>query len=233
MATAGGAVGPAAAGPDPPGRWPALLWLGLATLLAMTTWFSATAVVPQLQQDWSLSTTASASLTLAVQLCFVAGALVSAVGNLADLLPPTRLLLIGALGAAACNAALRLASSSAQALPLRFLTGAFLAGVYPPALKQMATWFRVGRGIALGLMVGALTLGSAMPHLVNRLGGAQWPVVIATTSLLTVIGGIIAATRVPDGLFPIPAARFDPRKIRLVVTDRGTRLASLGYFGHM
>jgi MFS family permease len=233
VATTGGTVGPRIAGPDPPGRWPALLWLGSATLLAMTTWFSATAVVPQLQQDWSLSTTAGASLTLAVQLGFVAGALASAVGNLADLVPPTRLLLLGALGAAACNAGLLLADSAAQALPLRFLTGAFLAGVYPPALKQMATWFRVGRGTALGLMVGALTLGSALPHLVNGLGGAQWQAVIATTSVLTVIGGIIAATRVPDGPFPFPAARFDPRQIRLVVTDRGTRLASLGYFGHM
>ena len=219
--------------PDPPGRWATLHWLGLATLLAMTTWFSATAVVPQLRDAWSLSPGASAGLTLAVQLGFVFGALLSAAANLADLLPPTRLMLFGAVGAAASNALLLLTSGPAQALPLRFLTGAFLAGVYPPALKQMATWFRVGRGTALGLMVGALTVGSALPHLVNGLGGADWRLVIAATSALTALGGIVAATRVPDGPFPFPRASFDPRQVGLVVRDRGTRLASLGYFGHM
>jgi len=218
---------------DPAGRWAALHWLGLATLLAMTTWFSATAVVPQLRESWTLSAAAGSGLTLAVQLGFVVGAVVSAVANLADLVPPTRLIFFGALGAASANALLLLSSTAAQALPLRFLTGAFLAGVYPPALKQMATWFRAGRGTALGLMVGALTVGSALPHLVNGLGGADWRAVIAVTSVLTLLGGVVASTRVPDGPFPFPKATFDPRQVGMVVRDRGTRLASLGYFGHM
>ncbi len=158
--------------PDPPGRWSALHWLGLAALLAMTTWFPATAVVPQVRESWSLPATSSASLTLAVQLGFVVGALASAAANLADLLPPTRLMLIGSIGTATANALLLPASSAALAVPLRFLTGAFLAGVYPPALKHLATWFRTGRGTALGLMVGALTVGSALPHHVNGTGGA-------------------------------------------------------------
>jgi MFS family permease len=82
-------------------------------------------------------------------------------------------------------------------------------------------------------MVGALTLGSALPHLVNGFGGADWRLVIAVTSVLTLLGGVIAVTRVPDGPFPFPRAKFDPRQAGMVVRDRGVRLASLGYFGHM
>jgi MFS family permease len=219
--------------PDPPGRWVALHWLGLATLLAMTTWFSATAVVPQLREDWQLSEAEVIGLTLAVQIGFVVGAVIAALTNLADLVQPSRLILYGATGAALANGLLLLAPGPGMAIPLRLLTGVFLAGVYPPALKQMATWFRKGRGTALGLMVGALTLGSALPHLVNGLGGADWRFVIAATSVLTFLGGVIAAARVPDGPFPFPRAKFDPRQAGMVVRDRGVRLASLGYFGHM
>ena len=219
--------------PDPPGRWVALHWLGLATLLAMTTWFSATAVLPQLREAWGLGEAEVIGLTLAVQIGFVIGAVIAALTNLADLVPPSRLILYGASGAAIANALLLATPGPGMAIPLRLLTGVFLAGVYPPALKQMATWFRKGRGTALGLMVGALTLGSALPHLVNGLGGADWRLVIAATSVLTLLGGIIAAARVSDGPFPFPRAKFDPRQAGMVVRDRGVRLASLGYFGHM
>ena len=144
---------------DPRGRWSALGRLAGAMVLAMTTWFSASAVLPQLRADWSLSTNQGSLLTIAVQLGFVAGAVTSAVLNLADLVPPRRLMLYGSLGAAAVNAGLVLADGPGLAIPLRFLTGVFLAGVYPPGLKSMATWFRRGRGTALGVMVGALTVG--------------------------------------------------------------------------
>ena len=219
--------------PDPPGRWVVLHWLGLATLLSMTTWFSATAVVPQLTDQWGLSAAHGAGLTLAVQLGFVAGAIISAAANLADLVRPPTMMLYGAIGAATANGLLLLAPGPGSAIVLRFLTGACLAAVYPPALKQMATWFRAGRGTALGLMVGALTVGSATPHLVNGLGGADWRTVIAATSALTALGGLVAATRVPEGPFPFARATFDPRQLGVVVRDRGERLASLGYFGHM
>ncbi len=202
-------------------------------LLAMTTWFSASAVLPQLRAEWSLSSTEGAWLTIAVQLGFVVGAVASAVSNLADLVPARRLILIGAVGAALANLGLVLAQGPGLALPLRFLTGVFLAAVYPPGLKAMATWFRRGRGTALGVMVGALTLGSAMPHLVNGLGGVQWQVVIFTTSVLTVAGGLIAEYVAKDGPFPFPAAHFSPGQARLAFADRGVRLANIGYFGHM
>ena len=215
-----------------PGRARALALLAASLVLAMTTWFSASAVVPQLREDWGLGDTAAAWLTIAVQLGFVAGALVSSVLNVADVVAPRLVILTGAVGAAAANVLLAAVSSAGPAIPLRFLTGFFLAGVYPPALKLMATWFRRGRGTALGILVGALTLGSATPHLVNGLGGLDWQTVVYATSALTLAGGLLALA-VRDGPYPFPPATFDPHQARRVFANRGVRLASLGYFGHM
>ena len=231
--------GAAAAVPEEPeeaqalGRWRALALLATALVLSMTTWFSASAVVPQLRAEWTLSDTAAAWLTIAVQLGFVAGALASSVLNLADVVSPRLVLLGGAVGAAVANAFLPAAAGAAGAIPLRFATGFFLAGVYPPALKLMATWFRRGRGTALGVVVGALTVGSAAPHLVNGVGGLDWHVVVYATSSLTLAGGVLAYAAVPEGPFAFPRATFAPRQARLVFANRGVRLASLGYFGHM
>jgi MFS family permease len=132
----------------------------------------------------------------------------------------TNVLLLGAPGATV-------------AISLRFGTGMFLAGVYPPVLKSMATWFRRGRGTALGVMVGALTVGSALPHLVNGPGGVRWESVIIATSALTVAGGLVAELVGRDGPFPFPRATFDPGQARRAFADRGIRLATIGYFGHM
>ena len=218
---------------DPEGRWAALAVLAVAVLLSMTTWFSASAIVPQLREEWDLGSGTSALLTIAVQLGFVAGALTSAATGLADRVPPRRLILLGSLGAAGANAGLLLADGPGLALPLRALTGASLALVYPPSLKAMATWFRRGRGTALGVMVGALTLGSAAPHLVNGLGGADHRVVLAVTSVLTVVGGLVAELLGRDGPFPFPRGRFALSEARAAFADRGVRLATTGYFGHM
>ena len=215
------------------GRWRALLLLAVALVLSMTTWFSASAVVPQLRAEWDLSDGAAAWLTIAVQLGFVCGALVSSILNLSDVVSPRRAILGGSIGAAGVNGLLLVAGGAAAGVPLRFATGFFLAGVYPPALKLMATWFRKGRGIALGILVGALTVGSAMPHLVNGLGGLDWRVVIYATSTLTLSGGLIAGFAVGEGPFPFPRATFDPGQAGRVFANRGVRLASLGYFGHM
>ncbi len=217
----------------PAGRWGQLAVLALSMVLSMTTWFSATAVLPQLREEWDLSTAASSWLTISVQLGFVAGAVVSAALNLSDLIAPRRLILIGAAGAASANLVLLVAAGPGLALPARFSTGAFLALVYPPALKEMSTWFRAGRGLALGVMVGALTLGSAMPHLVNGLGGARWRAVVVVTSIATLAGGLLAALGTRDGPYPFPKGTFRPRQMATTIRHRGVRLASLGYFGHM
>ncbi|CAN5685784.1 MFS transporter [soil metagenome] len=215
-----------------PGRRRALAMLAAALVLAMSTWFSASAVIPQLRAEWGLSDTAGAWLTIAVQLGFVTGALLSSVLNLSDVVSPRRVIIAGALGASAANALLGAAGGAAWAIPLRFGTGFFLAGVYPPAFKLMSTWYRRGRGVALGVLAGAIALGSAAPHLVNGLGGLDWRVVVYVTSILTALGGLVAFS-VTEGPFPFPRATFDPRQARLAFSNRGVRLASLGYFGHM
>jgi MFS family permease len=188
--------------------------------------------VPQLRDEWGLSNTAAAWLTIAVQLGFVVGALVSSALNLADLLPTRVLILAACTGAATANLLVAAADGAAAAIPLRLLTGFFLAGVYPPALKLISTWFRARRGTALGIAVGALTVGSAAPHLVNGLGGLDWQVVISATSVLTVLGGL-AALAVGEGPHRFPSAVLDIGQIGQVFRNRGVRLASLGYFGHM
>jgi MFS family permease len=217
---------------EPAGRWRALASLGTAKFLALSTWFSASAVVLELEQVWSLTPATASMLTIAVQLGFVAGALVSAALSLADRFPPRRVMAAGALGAAAANAGLLLVSAAGPAIALRFATGACLAAVYPPAMKAMATWFRRGRGLALGVMVGALTLGSALPHLVRGLGGLDWQLVVIVTSLATIAGGVIALLG-RDGPYPFPRARFRFGDALRVARDRRVRLASYGYFGHM
>ena len=195
--------------------------LAAALVLSMTTWFSASAVVPQLRTEWNLSSTGASWLTIAVQLGFVGGALASSLLNLADVFSPRSVILAGSLGAAVANVLLAAAGGAGLGTPLRLATGFFLAGVYPPALKLMATWFRRGRGLALGTIVGALTLGSALPHLVNGLGGLDWRTVIYATSGLTLAGGLVARFGVADGPFPFPRAVFDPRQARLVFANRG------------
>jgi MFS family permease len=142
-------------------------------------------------------------------------------------------MIVSSFGAAAVNLLLLAADGPALAVPMRFLTGAFLAGLYPPALKLMATWFTKGRGTALGVMVGALTLGSALPHLVNALGGLEWETVIVATSASTAAGAVVVWTLVREGPFSFPPAVFDVRQARLVCTQRKVLLTSLGYFGHM
>lgn len=197
----------------------------------MAPWFSAAAVLPQLRLHWGFGASQGAWLTLAVQLGFVGGALASAVLGAADRVAPRHLMAWGALIAAASNALLLVATPGA-AFGWRALTGAALALVYPPALKAMSAWFVAGRGVALGVLVGALTLGSALPHLVNGLGGLDWRVVVVGTSALAVIGGLVAA-RVPAGPHRFPSAAFRPREALGVLWTPAMRLTTLGYLGHM
>ena len=217
----------------PPGQRHELRLLAIALVLAMSTWFSTAAVLGQLTTAWELGSTARSWLIITLQIGFVVGAAGSSLLNLADRIPPRRLLLIGSIGAAAANASIVPLDGFASALVARFFTGVFLAAVYPPALKAMSSWYRTGRGFALGVMIGALTVGSALPHLINSIGELDWQAVILATSVLTLVGGLIAEYLAADGPYASPAAPFDPAKLRSVVANREFRLASLGYFGHM
>ena len=218
---------------ESPRRYRALALIALGELLGMSLWFSASAVAPALKAEWRLGPSAAGWLTLAVQVGFVAGTLASALLNLPDVLATRRLFAVSAFLAAAANASLAVfARGPGLAVPLRFLTGFFLAGVYPPGMKIMASWFRRGRGMALGVLVGALTVGKAFPYLVNAVGGSSWRADVLAVSVLAVVGGV-AVLFVGDGPFAAPAARFDAAQIGKVFRNRGVRLADFGYFGHM
>jgi len=220
--------------PPPSGRWRALVLLSLAELLGMSLWFSASAVVPALRVEWNLSDASVGWLTIAVQLGFVCGTLLSAFMNFADVFSVRYLFAISAIAGALTNAAFGAYAHDAHtAIALRFLTGMFLAGVYPPGMKIMATWFARSRGMALGVLVGALTLGKASPYLVNGLGSANWRHNIFFISLLAIAGGLIVLLFVRDGPHALPAAKFDWKQAVAVFSNRGVRLASFGYFGHM
>jgi MFS family permease len=215
-------------------RWRQLGVLSLAELLALSLWFSASAVLPALRHEWHLGDAGSAALTVAVQLGFIAGTLVSALANLPDVWSP-RLLMAGSatLGALANGAVALWVDSLPAALVLRFVTGVAMAGAYPPAMKIMATWFREGRGLAIGILVGALTVGSATPWLIRGLTTLPWRHTLLAASVLAVLSTVIVLVFVREGPHRFPAARFDVRMAAAVFRHRAPRLACLGYFGHM
>ena len=222
--------------PDPiNNKTRALALLCLAEFLGMSVWFSASAVVPALSSAWSLTGPGQAWLTMSVQLGFVAGTLVSAVLNLADRVPARGLFAASSLLAGAVTLCLpAFAGGLAAALPFRFLTGVFLAGVYPVGMKIMATWTREDRGYGVGLLVGALTLGSAAPHLLKALGGTRdWRPVLVASGILAVVGGLVAAAFVREGPYRTSVPKFDWKIVGTIWRDRPVALANLGYFGHM
>jgi MFS family permease len=211
-----------------------LAWLSLAMFLGMTLWFSATAANAPIVAEFGLSPTETAWLTMAVQGGFVAGTLLSALLNLPDIINPRRLFAIGCMIAAAANAALVRADGPVGLIVLRVATGAALAWVYPPGMKIAAGWFDKRRGAALGVLIGALTVGSAFPHLLASASATlDWRRLMLSASALAVIGGALAVIIVRDGPYVASSARFDPRAAARVFADRRTRLATLGYLGHM
>ncbi len=222
--------------PDPPqpaARWRILLLLAVAELLGMSLWFTASASAPQLQALWGLSAQQAGWLTTVVQLGFVAGTAVAALLNLADVVPARPYFAASALCAALANALLVAAPGFAAALVLRFLTGCFLAGVYPPAMKMIATWFRSARGLAIGTIVGALTLGKASPYLIRALGGTRLETTVLAASAGAVAAALLVGWGYREGPFPFARRPFSWRLVGTVVRHRPTRLAIGGYLGHM
>ena len=216
------------------GRWRALALICAGVVGAMTCWFSATAVVPDLIVAWNLSQGQAVWLTNAVQIGFVLGALAASLVNLPDIMPLTRLIAGAALLAAIANAALLLEPGLPGAVAARFVTGVALAGLYPPAMKLMATWFIRGRGLAMGFLIAGLTLGSSMPHLLRALGGGfDWRMVVLASTLATIVSALIFGLLVREGPHAFGRATFDPRQSLAVLRDRPVLLANLGYFGHM
>jgi MFS family permease len=207
----------------------------------MALWFSASAVVPQLTDAWSLTGSQRSWMTMSVQIGFVVGAFLSAVLNLADRISARHLFAASALVGAVFNAAIPILEDGPEVtLVLRFLTGVTLAGVYPPGMKLMATWCKEDRGLGIGLLVGALTFGSALPHLLNALpifggesGMPPWRLVLLASSAMATVAAFVALFFVREGPYLSLTAPFNWRFAEQALTHRPTRLANFGYLGHM
>jgi MFS family permease len=222
---------------EPSERWRQLVVLAACVLLALVPWFSAASVAGLIRVEWGISHLETALLTVAVQVGFAAGALGLAVTGAADVIAPRRLVAGGALLAAAANAAFALlATDLLTAMPLRALSGAGIAAVYPVAMKVLAGWFRRQRGLAVGVLIGAITLGSAAPHGLRAVGavaGLEWRPIVLAASAFAVLGSLLAWWLVREGPLTMPAVRLSLRMARAALAERSVRLANLGYLGHM
>jgi MFS family permease len=222
---------------EAPRRWPQLAILGVGMVLAMAPTFSASAVAPLLRVEWTVGPLDLPWLTVVTQLGFATGALGLAAIGAPDVIPGPRLFAIGAVVAAVANLGFALFSSDpASALPFRFATGAALAAVYPVAMKIAAGWFRRERGLAIGVVNGALTIGVALPLLFRAIGayaGVDWRPVVVSTSVAALCGALIVGRLTRTGPFDVPAPRFSPAIAARAFHEPSVRLASLGYFGHM
>ncbi|MEJ2239710.1 MAG: MFS transporter, partial [Gemmatimonadales bacterium] len=216
-------------------KWRHLVALSVASLLGMSLWFSATAVVPALIDHWGISSGQAAWLTMSVQLGFVVGALLSALLNIPDLWTPRKVFALGALAGAILNALIpALPTTFTVAIGLRFGTGMSLALVYPVGMKIMATWTREDRGLAIGMLVGALTVGSATPHLAKALGGiGAWQPVMYSVSALALVGAVVGWLSGKPGPYHTATQRFRWRHMGRSLSVRSLRLANFGYLGHM
>ena len=199
----------------------------------MSLWFSASAVSAQYRALWHLTPAEAGWLTTSVQLGFVVGTAAAAILNLADIVSSRWYFAVSALLGAAANTALAWAPDYPSALACRFATGVFLAGVYPPAMKMAATWFRSDRGLAIGVIVASLTVGKAMPYLVRSLetSGARGVVLAASAGAL--VSALLVGFAYRDGPFEFPRRPFSWQLVAGVVRHRETRLATGGYLGHM
>lgn len=222
---------------EPAGRWRALVLLSIGILLAEAPWFSSAAVTPLLKVEWQFHGLEVAFLTVAVQIGFAVGALLLATTGAADVIRGDRLFFWGAALTAAANLGFAwLATDPISAIPFRFLTGAGIAGVYPVGMKLVSGWFRAGRGMAIGVLIGALSVGTALPHLfraVGSLAGADWRVIVTWTSIAALLGGVAVLAGVAPGPFDAPSPRFSLRIAARAFREPSVRLANLGYLGHM
>ena len=207
--------------------------LAFCEVAALGLWFSASAVVPSLKLEFALSDGQASLLTSAVQAGFVAGTLLSAILGLADRLDPRRFFMGSALVAAVANGLILLFEPTSFAvIVLRFITGACMAGVYPVGMKMATTWARGDMGLLIGLLVGALTIGSAAPHLFNAFGGADWRFTIGTASIVALTAAL-AINLVGLGGRLGKAPPFNPRAALRALTSPALRYANGGYLGHM
>lgn len=209
--------------------------LSIAMVLGMTPWFSATVAAPGMVTEWGIGGSTTAWLTIAVQLGFVVGTCISAILLLSDRFSPRRLASVSSIIAGVATAMLVWRHTGPTvAIGLRVVTGIALAGVYPPGIKIAAGWSKERRGTAVGILVGALTIGSAAPNLFRvAVPAGAWRSIVIAAASCAIVSSMFFAFAVREGPFQSPSAPFDRRALPSVLRDRGVMLATGGYLGHM
>lgn len=207
-----------------------------AQFAGTSLWFAGNAVVTDLAQELSLAEIFVGYITMAVQAGFISGTLLFAILTIADRYSPVLIFLFCSLAGSAANIALVGSDIAITVLIARFMTGFFLAGIYPVGMKIASDWHREGLGKALGYLVGALVVGTAFPHLLKSLGGdLPWRNVITGTSILASSGGMVLFLTVSDGPYRQSSVDSKPKfdAFTTLFRDKNFRSAAFGYFGHM
>ncbi|MFS0864049.1 MFS transporter [Fredinandcohnia sp. 179-A 10B2 NHS] len=216
------------------GKWRALLWIGIAELFALSLWFSASVILPELRELWNLSSSNEAWVSASVPMGFVIGAFVSSYFGFADRFNPRKIFALSALVGGIVNGLLLITDTATVGILLRILTGIMLAGVYPPAVKILSQWFPQKRGLAIGILIAALTLGSSLPHfIVVFLSAVNWKVVIISSSILALLSSSIIYGLVGDPPVTAKKQPFSIKLLKKVFLNKPVMLANYGYFGHM
>lgn len=213
----------------------ALFIIVLAQFLCTSLWFAGNAVLSDLVKGLETSSGFLAQLTSAVQLGFIAGTLVFAILTISDRFSPSKVFFVCALVAASCNLGLSISDGSTfNLLFFRFLTGFFLAGIYPVGMKIASDYFDKGLGKSLGFLVGALVLGTAFPHFLKSISFSfSWRYVIYITTFLALIGGSLIFFLVPDGPFRKQGQQLKWSAFFIAFRNQHFKAAAFGYFGHM
>lgn len=216
------------------GSWRALVLVGVSVLCALSLWYSASVIAPELITIWNLSSNAEAWLSASVPIGFVIGSLLSSYFGAADRFNPRKVFAISAFLGALLNALLILVESGFFGILLRILTGITLAGVYPIAVKILSQWFPKKRGLAIGILIAALTLGSSLPHFVVMFFSTlSWKSVIICSSVLALLSAIIVTCILEDAPVTSQNLPFSFKLIKKVIMNKPVMLANYGYFGHM
>ncbi|MFC7686677.1 nitrate/nitrite transporter [Ureibacillus sp. GCM10028918] len=216
------------------GSWKALVWIGLSQLCALSLWYSASVIAPELIEVWNLSSNLESWLSASVPIGFVIGALFSSYFGLADRFNPRKIFAISALIGALVNALLIVVNSGFLGILLRILTGIIIAGIYPIAVKILSEWFPRKRGLAIGILIAALTLGSSLPHfIVMFFSSVSWKFVIICSSALALVAAAIVSFILEDSPVKSKKRPFSLKVIKKVVMNKPVMLANYGYFGHM
>jgi len=209
--------------------------LVLSQFAGTSLWFSGNAIISDLQLHWNLDPASIGYVTSSVQFGFISGTLCFAFFAISDVFSPRKVFFVCSLLGALANLNIYLLADGLTSLLLfRFLTGFFLAGIYPVGMKIASGWYKEGLGQAMGFLVGALVLGTAFPHLLKGLGETlHWNSVIISVSFICVIGGLLMFLLVPDGPYLFKGTKFNYKAIYLIFQSKDLRAASFGYFGHM